>query len=94
MVPLGLVRSQDAVLIERSLLTSTIAVKDHPSLLWTALKQRRLQRVDHQPAIDVRSHRPAHHLAVERIIRARLASRTLLMRVQPIWIIDKENPLL
>src|SRR5438046_1986974 len=49
------------------MLAATVTVKDHLALLRTAPKRAHPQRIRDQAAMQVRPHRPAHHLAAEQI---------------------------
>src|ERR1017187_8106048 len=49
-------------------LAAAIAMEDQPCLLaWIALEPSHLQSIDHQAALHIRPHRPAHHFAAEQI---------------------------
>src|ERR1017187_5998565 len=49
-------------------LAATIAVEDQPCLLaWIAFEPRHLQSIDHQVALHIWPHRPAHHFPAEQI---------------------------
>src|ERR1035438_6028737 len=49
-------------------LAATLAMKDQLCLLaWSAFEPGHLQSIDHQVALHIRPHRPAHHFPAEQI---------------------------
>src|ERR1019366_723351 len=73
-VALAAHRRRNAMLFEylaevvAGVLAAAIAMKAQPCILtWVALQPSHLQSIDHQAALHIRPHRPAHHFAAEQI---------------------------
>ena len=64
----GLSQFEQLTEVVAGVLAATIAVEDQPCLpAWVACEPSHIQSIQHQLAMHIRPHRPAHHFAAEQI---------------------------